>query len=339
MELTIQEIATLLSGEIQGSTDITIRQINKIQEAEEGAITFLANKKYEKYLYTTRASAVLVSRGFTPKEAVSATLIYVQDAYRALGMLLYEYRRRTQPPKTGIEQPSYIHPESQLGAHAYVGAFAYIGKGTVIGDHAQIYPHVYIGDRVRIGKNVTLFAGAKIYSNTVIGNHCTIHAGAVIGSEGFGYAPQPDGSYQPIPQIGRVVLEDYVDVGANTTIDCATLGATHIGKGVKLDNLIQIAHNVTIGQHTALAAQVGVSGSTTIGAYCMIAGQAGLVGHIEVADKTVVSAQSGVLGSVKEKGTYIMGSPAFSLKEYLKAVALFKKLPDLVKRIDKLEGK
>lgn len=330
----------MLGGRVEGGDAAqTVWTIAKIQEAQAGAISFLSNLKYEKYLYETQASAVIVNEDFQPKEPLSAALIRVKDAYSALGGLLETYQKMVVPKRVGIEQPSYISPKAQIGQDVYVGAFAYIGDNAILEDGVKVYPHAYIGDNCRIGAHTVIYSGAKLYHQTQVGHHCTIHAGAVVGSEGFGFAPQADGTYKAIPQVGNVVLGNYVDVGANTTIDRATLGATLIADGAKLDNLIQIGHNVQIGKNTALAAQSGVSGSTVIGDNCMIAGQAGLAGHLNIADKTIIAAQAGIMGSVEEAGTTVMGSPAFPLRDYLKSAALFRKLPDLLRRVNELEKK
>jgi len=268
----------------------------------------------------------------------TCTLIRVEDAYGSFARLLEIYYQSRQNKK-GIEQPSYIAENAVVGDHIYRGAFSYIGSNCQIGQHVKIYPQVYVGDNVRIGDYTIIYAGAKLYANTVIGNHCVIHAGVVLGSDGFGFAPQPDGTYKPIPQVGNVILEDYVHVGANTTIDCATMGSTIIRQGVKLDNLIQIAHNVEVGKNTVIAAQSGISGSTKVGENCVIAGQVGLVGHITLANRTSIGAQSGVSKSVKTPGTALSGSPAFDYKENLRSLVVFKKLPQLEKRLDELEEK
>ncbi len=337
MEFTVQEIAALTGGEVQGETSDKINTIGKIQEAGKGAISFLANPKYEKYLYTTQATAVMVGRDFEPAQTVPAVLVRVDDPYTAFSLLLSEYDRLTSLQKTGLEQPCFIDSSASVGEAAYVGAFAYIAAGAKIGKNCKIYPQVYIGENVQIGENCVLYPGVKVYRNCVIGNYCTLQAGAVIGSQGFGYAPQADGSYKTIPQVGNVVLADHVDVGANTTIDCATTGSTVVGTGVKLDNLIQIAHNVQIGKNTGIAAQAGVSGSTVVGEQCIIAGQVGVVGHLTVPDRTVIAAQSGVLNAPKNAGTTIMGSPSFDIKDHLKSYAVYKKLPDYKRKIEELE--
>lgn len=340
MEFTVQQIADLLNGQVKGNGSSRIRNLSKIEEAREGDLSFLSNPKYEHHLYHTRASAVIISNNFTPKEEVVPALIRVEDPYSAFSRLLEEYQRAVNSLRNGTEEPCHIGPDSRIGDHHYRGAFSYIGSRCQLGHNVKIFPQVYIGDNVRIGDNTIIYAGAKIYSDTVIGDHCTIHAGAVIGSDGFGFAPQKDGSYKDIPQIGNVVIGDYVNIGANTTIDCATMGSTIIHTGTKIDNLVQIAHNVEIGPHTVIAAQSAMAGSSKVGSHCVIAGQVGVVGHITIANRTTIGAQSGVSKSVKKEGTIIQGSPAFDYKENLRAITVFRKLPELQKLIDELrEGK
>ncbi|SDL82088.1 UDP-3-O-[3-hydroxymyristoyl] glucosamine N-acyltransferase [Catalinimonas alkaloidigena] len=339
MELTTKQIADLLGGTVEGDAEARIRTVGKIQEAQEGAIAFLANPKYEPYLYDTHASAVLVRQDLKLRQAPPTTLIRVDDPYSSFTTLLEEYQRLVGLQKQGIEQPSFIGENSTYGDGLYCGAFAYIGQHVRIGRHVKIYPHVYIGDRVTIGDHTILYAGVRVCQDVVIGNHCTVQPGAIIGSDGFGFAPQADGSYRAIPQVGNVVLEDHVDIGANTVIDRATMGSTLIRRGVKLDNLIQVAHNVEIGEHTVTAAQSGFSGSSKVGARSVIGGQVGLAGHLTLAAGTKIGAQSGISKSIEEENTAVMGSPAFALKPYLKASALFRKLPELLQRIENLEEK
>ncbi|MCC9136266.1 UDP-3-O-(3-hydroxymyristoyl)glucosamine N-acyltransferase [Pontibacter silvestris] len=338
MEFTVQQIAELLKGKIEGDSTVTVSTLAKIEEAQQGALAFLSNPKYEPHLYTTNASAVIVAEKLELKKPVNTALIRVPDPYSSFSTLLQYYQAAIMASKTGVEDPSFIGNNSHIGDGHYRGAFSYIGSNCKIGDNVRIFPQAFIGDNVQIGDNTTIFAGAKLYANTVVGNNCTIHAGAVIGSDGFGFAPQPDGSYNAIPQIGNVVLEDEVSVGANTTIDCATMGATVIRKGTKIDNLVQIAHNVEVGAHTVIASQSGVSGSSKIGKHCVIAGQVGIVGHISIADKTTVGAQSGVSKSVKESGTIIQGSPAFDYKQNLRALTVFRKLPELQRDLEALKA-
>lgn len=339
MEFTVQQIADMLGGTVEGNPTSKISTLAKIEEAGEKSLAFLSNPKYEAYLYTTEASAVIVSHDLELKQHVDTALIRVADPYTSFSRLLEEYQKAIMAFKTGVEEPAFIGANSAIGDNFYRAAFSYIGQNCKIGANARIFPHAYIGDNVKIGDNVIIYAGAKIYSDTVIGNNCTIHAGAVIGSDGFGFAPQKDGTYKIIPQIGNVILEDNVSIGANATIDCATMGSTIIREGTKVDNLVQIAHNVEIGKHTVIAAQTGVSGSSKIGNFCTIAGQVGVVGHITIADRTIVGAQSGVSKSVKEEGTIIQGSPAFDYKQNLRSLTVFRKLPELQKEIDELKEK
>ncbi|MDJ1483457.1 UDP-3-O-(3-hydroxymyristoyl)glucosamine N-acyltransferase [Cytophagaceae bacterium YF14B1] len=339
MEFTIEQIAGMLKGSIEGNGSLLVNKLAKIEEATAGCLAFLSNQKYEPYLYTTEATAVIVGKDFEPKKEYTATLIRVDNPYLAFTVLLEQYQQYLMAAKVGIEQPSFIGDNSTTGNNIFRGAFSYIGSNCKIGNNVKIYPQAYIGDNVTIGDNTVIYAGAKIYSDIVIGNRCVVHAGAVIGSDGFGFAPQPDGSYRPIPQVGNVVLEDDVCIGANTVVDCATMGSTIIRQGAKLDNLIQIAHNVEIGKHTVIAAQSGISGSTKIGNYCVIAGQVGIVGHLQIADKTSFGAQSGVSKSIQKEGLKLQGSPAFDYKDNLRSLAVFRNLPQLQKRLEELEEK
>jgi UDP-3-O-[3-hydroxymyristoyl] glucosamine N-acyltransferase len=341
MEFTLNQIAHILKGEVRGDGNQMINMLAKIQEARKGQITFLANPKYEQYVYTTHASAVIVQKDFQPKKEIQSALILVEDPYSSFTVLMEEYHKAISFQKTGIEQPSYFSESAIIGNNAYRGAFSYVGNNTRVGDNVKIYPQVFIGDDVSIGNNVILHPNVKIYSGTHIGNHCIIHAGTVIGSDGFGFAPLEDGSYKSIPQLGNVVIEDHVTIGANTVIDCATLlgDSTIIRQGVKMDNLIQIAHNVEIGKNTVIAAQTGISGSTKIGENCMIAGQVGIAGHLVVASQTSIGAQAGISKSITEGGQRMLGYPAFDIKEYFRSYAVFKKLPDLTYRLRDLEKK
>lgn len=339
MEFTVQQIADLLQGTVEGDNLAKVSTLAKIEEAQAGALAFLSNPKYEPFLYSTHASAVIVSDKLELKKSVTAALIRVEDPYSSFSTLLHYYQTALIASKTGVEDPCYIGSGSHIGENHYRGAFSYIGTNCKIGKNVRIFPQVYIGDNVQIGDNTTIFAGAKLYTNTKVGSNCTIHAGVVLGSDGFGFAPQPDGTYKAIPQIGNVVLEDDISIGANTTVDCATMGSTVIRKGTKIDNLVQIAHNVEIGAHTVIASQSGISGSTKIGNNCVIAGQVGIVGHITIADKTTVGAQSGVSKSVKETGTIIQGSPAFDYKQNLRAMTVFRKLPELQREVELLKEK
>ena len=336
MEFTAATIAGFLKGEIEGNPNIKVNTFAKIEEGHVGALSFLANPKYEHYIYTTKSSIVLVNKDFVPSEKINATLIRVVNAYEAFAALL-NLVEQSRPKKKGIHPTAVIESTAKVGADVYIGANAYIGESCSVGDGCMIYPNVYIGDGTKIGKSCTIFPGVKIYHECVIGNRCTIHAGTVIGSDGFGFAPQSENEFMKIPQIGNVVIEDNVEIGANVTIDRATMGSTIIHKGVKLDNLIQIAHNVEVGENTVIAGQSGIAGSTKIGKNCMFAGQVGIVGHIKIADGSKIGAQAGILGDIKEENTIILGSPAFDYKQFLKSSVIFKKLPEMKIRIDKLE--
>lgn len=339
MKFTVKQIATLLGGEVAGNDTLAITGLAKIEEGRPGDISFLSNLKYEPHLYTTQASAVIVDRSFQPKKSVSSTLIFVENSYTAFTQLLEEYHKQLSFARVGVEQPSYIGDDSKVGEQVYRGAFSYIGRNCQIGRNVKIYPHAYIGTNVQIGDNTIIHSGVRILDNCLVGKNCVIHPNAVIGSEGFGFAPLADGSYKTIPQLGNVILEDNVNIGANTTIDCATMGSTIIRQGAKLDNLIQIAHNVEIGKNTVIAAQTGISGSTKIGDNCVIAGQVGFAGHLVIANGTKVGAQSGVGKNIELEGTSINGSPAFGLKESMRSLAIFRRLPDLEQRISQLEKK
>ncbi|MBX2970197.1 MAG: UDP-3-O-(3-hydroxymyristoyl)glucosamine N-acyltransferase [Cyclobacteriaceae bacterium] len=341
MEFTVSQIAAMLGGEVQGDGSAKIRMLAKIQDAKNGQIAFLSNPKYENYIYTTQASAVIISKDFKPRKTIQAALILVDNPYSSFTVLLEEYHRLVSFQKTGIEEPSFMGNNTSTGKNIYRGAFSYIGNNVKIGDNVKIYPHVYVGDNSVIGNNVILHPNVKLYADTKIGNNCVLHAGAVIGSDGFGFAPQNDGTYKSIPQMGNVIIEDDVVIGANTVIDCATLygDATIIRQGVKLDNLIQIAHNVEVGKNTVMAAQSGISGSTKVGEQCIIAGQVGIAGHLLIANKTGIGAQAGISKSIKEEGVQIIGYPAFDVKEYFRSYAIFKRLPDLNDRLRELEKK
>lgn len=336
MEFTATQIATFLSGTIEGNPDVKVYNVAKIEEGAPGMLSFLANPKYSQYLYTTQSSIVLINNDFELQDKVSATLIRVPNAYDAFAQLLGLYQQFMQS-KSGVSSLSFISKDAIYGDDVYIGEFAFIGERAKIGNRVKIYPQVYIGDDVVIGDDTVIYAGAKLYAQSVVGQSCILHSGCVIGADGFGFAPQEDGSYKKIPQIGNVVLGNNVEIGANTCIDCATMGSTRINDGVKLDNLIQIAHNVELGKNTAIAAQTGVSGSTKIGSNCVIAGQVGFVGHIHIADGTKIGAQSGILGNVKRNGEELMGSPAFNIKDYLKSSVHIKNLDKLVKRVEALE--
>ncbi len=337
-ELSVDYIAEFLQGKVQGDGSVKVNQLSKIEEAQPGAISFLSNPKYEPSIYTTRASAVIVDEAFNPRQDLHLTLIKVKDPYLGFTTLLEEYQKQLNPPRSGVEEPAYLGQDTEVSEHVYRGAFSYIGNSCRIGHHVQIHPHAYIGDQTIIGDYTVIHSGAKIYPGTEIGAHSVIHAGAVIGSDGFGFAPQPDGTYKTIPQMGNVVIGNHVSIGANTTIDCATLESTLIKDGVKLDNLIQIAHNVEIGENTVIAAQSGISGSTRVGKNCVIAGQVGVIGHLKIGDNVKIAAQSGI-GKPLEDNTIEMGSPSFERKKYLRAYAAFKNLPELAHRIHELEKK
>lgn len=339
MEFTIKQIAVMLGGDVKGDVNSKINMLAKIQDAKPGQIAFLSNPKYEHFIYETKASAVIVKKGFVPKKEISSSLIMVDDPYSSFTVLLEEYHKMISFQKSGIEQPSYIGENCKVGNSIYRGAFSYIGNNVVIGENVKIYPHSYVGDNVVIGNNTILHPNVKLYGGTKIGNNCVIHAGTVLGSDGFGFAPQDDGTYKSIPQLGNVILEDNVTIGANTVIDCATLfgDSTIIHTGVKLDNLIQIAHNVEIGKNTVIAAQAGISGSTKVGENCVLGGQVGVAGHLVIANKTSVGAQAGISKSVKEEGQKLIGYPVIDVKEYFKSYALFKQLPDISARLKQLE--
>jgi UDP-3-O-[3-hydroxymyristoyl] glucosamine N-acyltransferase len=336
MEFTAKQISGLLDGKIEGDENVRVSRLSKIEEGTEGSLSFLANPKYTSYIYSTKASLVIVNADFIAEQAVTATLIRVPNAYESFVKLLEIYNQ-VQRDKKGIEQPSFISESARVGTDCYIGAFAYIGNNAIIGNNVKIYPQVYIGDNVRVDDNTILFPGARIYSDCIIGKECTLHTGVVIGADGFGFAPNAENNYKKVPQIGNVIIEDHVEIGANTSIDRATLGSTIIRKGVKLDNLIQIAHNVEIGENTVIAAQTGVAGSTKIGRDCMIGGQVGIVGHLTIADKVKVAAQSGIGSNITKEGDIVQGSPAFNISDYKRTYVLFRKLPELEKRIQELE--
>jgi UDP-3-O-[3-hydroxymyristoyl] glucosamine N-acyltransferase len=337
MQFTAKQISILVNGKIEGSADAAVTSFGKIEEAEQGQLSFLANPKYEDFLYTTNASIVIINEGYELRQPVKTTLIRVGDAYSAFAQLLSKYQEMVTQQLKGIQQPSFIASSAKLAADVFVGAFSYIGENVKIGRNTKIFPNSFIGDNVVIGENCIIHPGVKIYYDCVLYNHVVIHAGTVIGSDGFGFAPQADGSFKKVPQIGNVVIEDNVEIGANTTIDRATMGSTCIRSGAKLDNLIQIAHNVEVGESTVIAAQVGVSGSTKIGKNVMIGGQAGLVGHIQIADGSKINAQSGVSKSLKEPYTAVTGSPAGDYTSALRSQAVFRNLPQLEKRVQELE--
>lgn len=335
MEFKAAEIAHLLQGTIEGSAEVSVNTLAKIEEGAPGSLSFLANPKYTPFIYTTNASIVIVNNDFVAEKPVKATLIRVANAYQAFAKLLEAYNQ-IKLNKTGISKLACISEKAKIGNNVYIGEFSSIGDNAVIGDNVKIFPHAIVGDNTTIGENTMIYAGVKIYSDNVVGKDCIIHAGVVIGSDGFGFAPQSENNYAKVPQIGNVIIEDFVEIGANTTIDRATLGSTIIRKGVKLDNLIQIAHNVEIGENTVIAAQTGVSGSTKIGKNCMIGGQVGIVGHITIADEVKIAAQSGIGNSITQKGAIVQGSPAFEVREYQRAYVCFRNLPKIKQQIDQL---
>lgn len=335
MKFSAAQIAEILEGDVVGNPDEEVSKLSKIEEGTKGSLTFLANPKYTHHIYNTQASITIVNNDFEPEESVSTTLIKVEDAYKSFSKLL-EYYNQIKMNKTGIEQPCSISDSATYGDNIYLGAFSYVGDNVKIGNNTKIYPNSYIGDNVTIGDNVVIFSGAKIHSDCIIGNYCVINSGAVIGADGFGFAPNEKGEYNKVPQIGNVILEDFVDIGATTTIDRATLGSTIIRRGVKLDNQIQIAHNVEIGKNTVIAAQAGIAGSTKIGENCQIGGQVGIVGHITIGNNVKIQAQSGIGRSIKDNEV-IQGSPALAYGDYNKSYVYFKNLPKIVKRIDGIE--
>lgn len=336
MEFTAKMIADYLHGEVEGDENASVSALAKIEEAKSGELSFLSNPKYTPYIYTTQASIVLVNKDFKPEQPVKATLVRVENSYDCLAQLLTLYQQ-SKPQPQGVEQPSFVAEGVDLPEQVYIGAFTYIGKGVKIGKNFKAYPQVYVGKNVKIGDNVTLYPGVKIYSDCVLGNNITLHSGVVVGGDGFGFAPEKDGTYTKIPQIGNVIIEDNVEVGANTTIDRATMGSTVIHKGAKLDNLIQVAHNCHVGSNTVMAAQCGIAGSTKIGANCMIGGQVGFAGHITVADGAKIGAQSGIDAAITDTSTYYFGAPAIPLKSFYKSHIIFKKLPDLDRQVYELQ--
>ncbi len=331
MEFTAKQIADLIGGRVEGNENAAIHTFAKIEEGQPGAISFLSNPKYTHYIYETASSVVLVNEDLELEQEVKPTLIRVKNAYEAVAKLLQLYASM-QPKKTGIDPLAFVSPKAQIGKDVYVGAFACIGDGAVIGDGTQIYPHTVIGDGVKIGAGCLIYPNVTIYQSCQVGSNVTIHAGTVIGADGFGFAPNQEG-YDKIPQIGIVIIEDNVEIGANTCIDRSTMGQTIIHKGVKLDNLIQVAHNCEIGENTVMSAQVGMAGSTKIGAWCMVGGQAGFAGHISVADRSIVGAQCGVIGDTKGNGETLIGSPAMDPKVYFKGMAMLRRLPDMYKEM------
>ncbi|MGB2231282.1 MAG: UDP-3-O-(3-hydroxymyristoyl)glucosamine N-acyltransferase [Flavobacteriaceae bacterium] len=335
MKFTAEQIASILEGEVDGDPNVEVSNLSKIEEGKKGTLSFLSNPKYTPFIYTTNASIVIVNKDFTPESEIKSTLIRVDDSYKSFSKLL-EYYNQYKLSITGIESPISVHESSSYGSDCYIGAFSYIGKHVKIGNNVKIYPNTFIGDNTTIGDNTVIFSGVKIYSETIVGNNCFINSGAIVGADGFGFAPNENGEYSKIPQIGNVIIEDHVDIGAGTTIDRATLGSTIIRKGVKLDNQIQIAHNVDVGENTVIAAQTGIAGSTKIGKNCQIGGQVGIVGHITIGNNVKVQAQSGIGRSIKDNEV-IQGSPAIGYGDYNKSYVHFKNLPKIVKKINDIE--
>jgi UDP-3-O-[3-hydroxymyristoyl] glucosamine N-acyltransferase len=337
MQFSAAQIAMIVNGKVDGNADISVASFGKIEEAQQGQLAFLANPKYEEYLYKTNASIIIVNATQELKQSISATLIRVPDAYTAFATLLDKYQQLQTLQLKGIQQPSYINDTAKIGDNVFIGAFAYIGEKAIISTGAKIFQNVFVGNNVTIGENSIIHPGVKIYHDSVIGKNVVIHAGTVVGSDGFGFAPQADGTFKKVPQIGNVVIEDYVEIGANTTIDRATIGSTIIKSGAKLDNLLQIAHNVEVGNNTVIAAQSGISGSTKIGNNVLIGGQVGIVGHLHIADGSKINAQSGVSKSIKTPNTAVTGSPAYDYTAALRSQAISRNLPDMEKRIKELE--
>ncbi|MFT6054421.1 MAG: UDP-3-O-[3-hydroxymyristoyl] glucosamine N-acyltransferase [Roseivirga sp.] len=338
MELSVAQVAQLLDGKVDGDGSQLVNRLEKIEEATAGSIAFLANPKYTEYLYSTKASAIIVKSDLELRSPIASALIRVEDPYSSFSKLLEEYQKMMTVEKTGVEEPSFQAKTIELGENVYLGAFSYLGENVKIGNGAKIYPHCFIGDNVEIGEGTIIHAGVKVYANCKIGSHCKLHSGVVIGSEGFGYAPQPDGTFKAIPQTGNVILHDYVDIGANTVIDCATMGSTIINQGVKIDNLVQIAHNVEIGKNTAIASQAGISGSAKIGENVMIGGQAGITGHLSIANKVIIGPQSGVPKTIKEQGIFT-GTPVMDHRDFLRVSIALRRLPELINRVTQLEKK
>lgn len=337
MKFTAEQIAGILEGEVIGNPNAEVFKLSKIEEGTAGSLTFLSNPKYQNFIYSTQASVTIVNKSFEPEQAITTTLIKVEDAYQSFSKLL-EYYNQVKLMKSGIEQPSVISEGVEYGTDLYLGSFCYVGKNVKIGNNVKIYPNTFIGDNVIIGDNCVFFAGVRVYSETEIGANCVLHSGTIIGSDGFGFAPHEDGTYSKIPQIGNVILEDNVEVGSCTTIDRATMGSTIIRKGVKLDNQIQIAHNVEIGENTVIASQTGVAGSTKIGKNCMIGGQVGIVGHITIGNGVRIQAQSGIGKSIGD-GEVVQGTPAFNYGDFSKSYVHFRNLPKIVADLHDLKKK
>lgn len=340
MQFSAEQIAAMLQGTVDGDAGALVSGLSKIEEGTAGTLTFLANPKYTEHIYTTGASIAIVARDFKAEKQLplTLTLIRVEDPYACFAKLLEAYHQLRRPKNT-ISQKAHIEESAQIGENVYIGEFAYIGEGARVGKDVRIYPGCYIGPYTTIDEGTVLYAGVRIYNDCRIGAHCTLHSGVIIGGDGFGFAPNSENNYQKVPQIGNVIIEDHVEVGSNSTIDRATLGSTIIRKGVKLDNLIQVAHNVEIGENTVIAAQTGIAGSTRIGRNCMIGGQVGIVGHISIADGTKIAAQSGVASSIVDANTIVQGSPSFGIMDYKKSYLGFMKLPELMRQVSQLQKK
>lgn len=336
MNFTASLIAEFLKGRVEGNPEATVNDVSKIEEGKAGTLSFLANPKYEKYIYNTASTIVIVNEDFEPQKSIPATLIRVQNAYESFAALLRMYAQ-SKPKLTGVSQQASISESATLGKDMYVGEFTVVSDNVILGDGVSLYPQVYVGEGVKIGEGSILHPGVKVYEGCVIGAHCEIHAGAIIGADGFGFAPDQANNYEKVPQLGKVIIEDHVEIGANTTVDRSTMGATILRKGVKLDNLIMVAHNVEIGENTVIAAQSGISGSSKVGKNCMFGGQVGLIGHITIASGVKIAAQSGITKDIKEEGIVIQGSPAFEFGPYQRSYAVFRNLPKLVSQINELE--
>lgn len=338
MKFTASQIAAFLNGKVEGNEEVSVSNIARIEEGTEGCLSFLSNPKYNKYIYETNSSIVLVNKDFVAEKEIKTTLVRVDDAYVAFAKLLKLYDENKFAGKTGVDKTACVSESAKHGDNVYIGGLCYIGENVVIGNNVKIFPHAFIGDNVRIGDNTIIRQGVNIYEDCIIGKNCIFHSGVVIGGDGFGFAPQPDGKYEKIPQIGNVIIEDFVEIGANSTIDRATIGSTIIRNGVKIDNLIMIAHNVEVGENTVIVSQAGISGSTKIGKNCKIGGQVGMIGHIVIADGVEIAAQSGVGASISEPGSRVQGSPCFEVGKYRRSYVHFKNFPDIVKRLDNLEN-
>lgn len=336
MKFLASQIAALLNGTVEGNPETEVWNVAKIEEGAPGMLSFLANPKYIPYIYETRSSVVIVNKDFVAEKPISATLIRVDDAYASFAKLLAFYDQMSQD-KRGVSSLAFVSSTAKCGENLYLGEFAFVGENVTLGNNVKVYPQVYVGDGCVIGDNTVLYPGVRLYRNTVVGQRCIIHAGAVIGADGFGFVSQEDGHYDKIPQVGNVMIDDDVEIGANTTIDRSTMGSTRVHKGVKLDNLIHLAHNVEIGENSALAAQVGVSGSTHLGKNCVVGGQSGFVGHLHIANGSKFGGQCGIMGSIKEENQEFMGTPIQPLRQYLKSNARFRHIDEMARKIEELE--